>query len=131
MLLLDALGEDIERAMGRRLRGGVKIHGFGQQLYPGGDPRGAELLRRLPEIEAKPDRTSVVERILDIAAEREFPPPNAEFGLGALAFLAEMPPGSSQAIVIIARAAGWIAHAIEEYASSSSFRARAAYIGPR
>jgi citrate synthase len=131
VLLLDALHEDVERAMGRRLRGGVRIHGFGQELYPSGDPRGAELVRRLPDLGATPERVAVVERLLAIAAERDFPPPSAEFGLGALAFLAEMAPGSSQAIAILARVAGWIAHALEEYGNSTTFRARATYVGPR
>jgi citrate synthase len=131
VLLLDALHEDVERAMGRRLRGGVRIHGFGQELYPDGDPRGAELVRRLPDLGARPERVAVVERLLEIAAERDFPPPSAEFGLGALAFLAEMAPGSSQAIAILARVAGWVAHALEEYGNSTTFRARATYVGPR
>lgn len=131
VLLLDALNEDVERAMGRRLRGGVRIHGFGQELYPGGDPRGAELVRRLPDLAARPERVAVVERMLEIAAERDFPAPSAEFGLGALAFLAEMTPGCSQAIAILARAAGWVAHALEEYGRSTTFRARATYVGPR
>jgi citrate synthase len=93
--------------------------------------RGAELVRRLPDLGARPERVAVVERLLEIAAEREFPPPNAEFGLGALAFLAEMAPGCSQAIATLARVAGWVAHALEEYGNSTTFRARATYVGPR
>jgi citrate synthase len=129
-LLLDAAAEDVEHAMGKRLRGGQMIHGFGQALYPSGDPRGAELLRRLPEIHGRPERAAIIDRMLHIAAERQFPPPNAELGLGALSFMAEMVQGSGQAIAILARAAGWIGHACEEYASSNTFRARATYVGP-
>lgn len=130
-LLADALSEDVQRAMGSRLRHGRAIQGFGQRLYPTGDPRGAELLRRLPELAASRSRVAVVDRMLAIAEERQFAPPNAELGLGALSFLSEMVPGASQGIAVLARTAGWIAHAIEEYGSGHEpFRTRAVYLGP-
>src|SRR5918998_405134 len=37
--------EDARKVMAGRLRRGEQIPGFGHSLYPGGDPRGAELLR--------------------------------------------------------------------------------------
>ncbi len=54
-----------------------------------------------------------------------------DLGLGALSFCAEMIPGAGQAISTIGKAAGWLAHAMEEYASPTLFRIRADYIGPR
>jgi citrate synthase len=42
-----------------------------------------------------------------------------------------MIPGASEAIFVLARTAGWIAHALEEYAQRTSFRVRATYIGAR
>ena len=42
-----------------------------------------------------------------------------------------MIPGAGQAIATIGKVAGWLAHAMEEYASPTRFRTRAAYIGPR
>jgi citrate synthase len=42
-----------------------------------------------------------------------------------------MPVGATEAIFVIARTAGWIAHALEEYGESPlRFRARAVYNGP-
>ena len=99
-------------------------------LYPNGDPRGAELLSRLAEAAGEPARHAVVERVLAMGAAQGFPAPNVDLGLGALAFCAEMIPGAGQAIATLGKVAGWLAHAMEEYAEPTRFRTRAAYIGP-
>ena len=131
-MLEDALGVGPERAMGERLRQtGTVPHGFGMPLYPRGDPRGRELLTRLEQVDGQPERHAVVERILELASERGFPPPNVDLGLGALSFCAEMPHESGQAIATLAKVAGWLAHALEEYANPTRFRSRAYYVGPR
>jgi citrate synthase len=55
---------------------------------------------------------------------------NVDFGLGALAYAMQMPVGATEAIFAIARTAGWIAHALEEYGERPlRFRARALYDG--
>ena len=59
------------------------------------------------------------------------PAPNVDFALAALAHLAAMRRGSSEAIFAIARVAGWLGHAIEEYASGATFRPRSIYVGVR
>jgi citrate synthase len=132
LLLDEAVSGDAERAIGERLRRtGTTPHGFGMPLYPGGDPRGAELLVRIRDIGGDPARHAVVDRVLKVARDRGFPPPNVDLGLGALAFCAEMVPGAGQAISTFGKAAGWLAHAMEEYADPTRFRSRAAYVGSR
>ena len=42
-----------------------------------------------------------------------------------------MPDGAGEAIFAVGRTAGWIAHAIEEYARPTPLRPRAVYTGPR
>jgi citrate synthase len=129
-LLAEALAGDPGRTIGERLRRvGSAVYGFGMALYPDGDPRGAELLARLPEISGRPDRHAVVERVRAIGQARGFPPPNVDLGLGAVAFCGEMIPGAGQAIATLGKVSGWLAHAMEEYASPTRFRTRAAYIG--
>ncbi|HEX6394028.1 MAG TPA: citrate synthase [Acidimicrobiales bacterium] len=131
-MLEDCLEVGPERAVGERLRRtGSVPHGFGMPLYPDGDPRGAELLSRLGEVGGPAEKHEVVDRVLAIASERGFPPPNVDLGLGALSFCAGMPPESGQAIATLAKIAGWLAHALEEYADPSRFRSRAYYVGPR
>ena len=129
-LLREAEVDGAERAIGERLRRtGAAVHGFGMPLYPDGDPRGAELLARLVQLDGPPGRVDVVRRVLDVGASRGFPPPNVDLGLGALAFCAEMVIGAGQAIATLGKVAGWLAHAMEEYAEPTRFRTRAAYIG--
>lgn len=118
-----------ERALGEQLRrSGETPHGFGMPLYPHGDPRGRELLARLSTT-APPERWEVVQAVIDVAAGRGFPAPNFDLGLGALSFCSRMVPGAGQAIFTFAKVAGWLAHAMEEYADPTRFRIRADYVG--
>ena len=43
-----------------------------------------------------------------------------DFALGALTYAARMPAEAATAIFAIARVAGWIAHAAEEYAGTAA-----------
>jgi citrate synthase len=53
-------------------------------------------------------------------------PPNSDFALGAFAFAAHLPDDAGETIFAIARTAGWLAHALEEYEEAPlRFRARA------
>jgi citrate synthase len=113
------------------LRTGGLVSGFGQPLYPEGDPRARALLSRLPSLGLPAERLAVIDGVLSLAAERGYPAPNVDFALGALSMAAEMVRGAGEAIFAIGRTAGWIGHAMEEYASPGTFRTRATYVGPR
>lgn len=115
-------------ALGDVLGRGAPLHGFGQALYPGGDPRATELLGRLRALQVD---LAAVDGLLQLAASRRMPPPNCDFALAALAQATLMVPGASEAIFVLARTAGWVAHALEEYEQRTPFRLRAAYVGPR
>ncbi|MCB0978616.1 MAG: helix-turn-helix domain-containing protein [Acidimicrobiales bacterium] len=106
------------------------IEGFGHELYPRGDPRAVALIDRLEDLDAPGDRLAVVRGVLAVAAHRGLPPPTVDLALAAVAFCADMPPGSGEAVFALARAAGWIAHAIEQYGQPTFMRARVDYIGP-
>ena len=86
------------------------VSGFGHPVHRHGDPRVAPLLEAVYEISTDEDR-AVIEN-----ARRAAPRPlNADFALGALTYAARMPAEAATAIFAIARIAGWIAHAAEEY----------------
>jgi citrate synthase len=133
---IEALLDGIERpelaaaAIGRRLRRGERLRGFGNRLYPDGDPRAAFLLARLRAAAAGSPRLAVVEALLETAGRRGLPHPNVDLALAALAHVATMTRGAGEAIFAVARSAGWIAHALEEYARDAPIRPRAVYIGP-
>jgi citrate synthase len=122
--------EDVERAIARQLRGGERLAGFGHTLYRERDPRAVLLLSRLRRTFSGNLRIDVVERVLAVAAERGLPAPNIDLALAAFVHLARMAPGSSSVIFALARCAGWIAHALEQYAEEGLIRPRAVYTGP-
>ena len=118
------------RVLGERLRRGERLRGLGHPLYPDGDPRAAHLLARLRRAAGGSPRLAVVEALLDATRRRGLPPPNVDLALAALGHVAEMTRGSGEAIFAVARVAGWLAHALEEYDRAIPIRLRAVYTGP-
>jgi citrate synthase len=133
---IEALLDEIDRpeqaaaVVGARLRRGERLRGFGHRLYPDGDPRGRFLLTRLRTTAAGSPRMAVVDALLEATTHRGLPDPNVDLALAALAHVTTMTRGAAEAIFAIARTAGWIAHALEEYARNTPIRPRAIYTGP-
>ena len=61
---------------------------------------------------------------------RALPEPNIDFALAVLASCAGMIRGAGEVIFAVARTAGWLAHALEEYTARTPLRPRAVYTGP-
>lgn len=117
------------QVIGERLRQGQRIPGFGHGLHRAGDPRAALLLQLLAGAYGDAPRWPVVASVLGASRERGLPEANIDFALAALAHLAELRHGASEAIYALGRSAGWLAHAIEEYGHRSAIRPRAIYVG--
>jgi citrate synthase len=113
----------------RRPEPGVLAPGFGHPLYDRGDPRVAPLLEGATEYPRGRERLSALLRVVDDMAAHGAPPPNLDLGLYALATALRLPPGSASAIFAVGRIAGWMAHAMEQYASGTMIRPRARYVG--
>jgi citrate synthase len=118
------------RVLGERLRRGERLRGFGHPLYPDGDPRAAHLLARLRQAAAGSPRMAVVDALVAATRRRGLPPPNVDLALAALGHVAGMTRGAGEAIFAVGRAAGWLAHALEEYKRGTPIRLRAVYTGP-
>jgi citrate synthase len=121
---------DAASVVGTRLRQGERLRGFGHRLYPDGDPRADALLAHLRRAAGGSPRLEVVEAVLETTGRRGLPAPNVDFALAALAHVTGMTRGAGEAIFAVARTAGWIAHALEEYARDTPIRPRALYTGP-
>ena len=121
--------EQADAIIHAHLSRGDPLWGFGHPVYSDRDPRAAALLRLLLGSAPARQRTTI-NRILAFTAENSLPPPNIDFALAALAHCWSLSRGAGQAIFAVARAAGWIAHAIEEYERKASYRIRATYTGP-
>ena len=102
-------------AVARLLRQGERVPGFGHPLYPGGDPRATALLGLLRESGPNARRMAIVDGVLDAINRRHPMEPNIDFALAALAFTSMMPNDSGETIFALARSAGWVAHALEEF----------------
>jgi citrate synthase len=115
----------------RLLEQGQRVPGFGHPVYRDIDPRAAYLLEKLTALVKAADRR-VLDAVMHSAAASVPVKPNIDFALGAFAFATAMPLGATEAIFAIARTAGWLAHALEEYGEAPlRFRARAIYIGAK
>jgi len=119
-----------ERAVAQALKTHGRVPGMGHPLYDEADPRAACLLELLLPLAGRRDRTTI-EGVLAAATATANAQPNIDLATAALAFATQMPSAATEAIFDIARIAGWIAHAIEEYGEAPlRFRTRALYAGP-
>jgi citrate synthase len=115
--------------IGRRLRSGERVPGFGHSVYRDRDPRADALLARLEAEWSEEDDWVPVRGLLDVMGARALPAPNVDFALATVCHLYRLEPGAGEAVFAVARCAGWIAHAIEEYPHRLRFRPRAVYVG--
>jgi citrate synthase len=130
MLAAAAGPQDVTRAVGSLLRRGERIPGFGHFVYRAGDPRAAFLLAEIRARAPGSPRLEVADALVREVVGRGLPTPNIDFALAVLASVAGMVAGAAEAVFAVARTAGWIGHALEEYARHTPLRPRARYTGP-
>ncbi|AUG81400.1 citrate synthase [Kitasatospora sp. MMS16-BH015] len=116
------------------LRTGRPIPGLGHRLYPQGDPRAAALLAAVGDLPGAGPVLAAVEDLVRAAGGHRSPAAetaNVDLALAAFAHLAGMSVEAGEVIFSVARTAGWLAHAMEEYqAPPLRMRARGVYTGP-
>jgi citrate synthase len=128
-LLRAAADRDVRVAVGAHLAAGDPLPGFGHFLYPDGDPRATALLD-LVRSATTARRAAVIDDVISTVRDRTGIEPNVDIGLAALAFCTGMGRDAGEAIFAIARSAGWIAHALEEYGETPlRFRPVTQYVG--
>jgi citrate synthase len=106
-----------------RLARAAPTPGFGHPLYPEGDPRAAALIEACPPSE---DLAALLNAVESGTGERA----NIDFALVAMAEALGLPRDAPFLLFAVARAAGWIAHAVEEGSGGRLIRPRARYVGP-
>jgi citrate synthase len=105
--------------------------GFGHTIYPAGDPRAA-LLKRVAKTTAKRKGRKVFETALKVEEavwKREGLRPNLDFYLTVCVRMIGFAHGMPAAIFAMGRAAGWIAHSLEQSADNRLIRPRMRYHG--
>jgi citrate synthase len=121
---------DAPRVVGELLRRGERIPGFGHFVYETDDPRSVKLLSMIRDFAPDSVRLAVADAVLAEASRRALPEPNIDFALAALVDVAGLIRGAGEAVFAVARCAGWLAHALEEYARRTPIRPRGIYTGP-
>jgi citrate synthase len=121
---------DAPRVVGELLRDGRRVPGFGHVVYVDDDPRVPPILDAVRAAAVDRRRLAVVDAVVEAASARTPVTANVELAVAALAFTAHMPSDGSDLVFALARTAGWLAHALEEYGEPPlRFRGRAVYVG--
>ena len=129
LLLRDSGQRGVAVAVGELLRSGRRVPGFGHKVYAR-DPRFNVLWKVLEGSGLPQGRIDVASRVLEFAAERVPVQPNIDFAGAALAYAAGMHSDAFEAVFLVARMAGWVAHTLEEYGEAPlRFRTRSLYVG--
>ena len=117
------------RALADHLRRGEEIPGFGQPLYPDGDPRGKALLDLASEIAPESPAVELARALAEAGRELIRERPTIDLGLVTLARALGLSECTPLALFALGRTIGWLGHAIEEYGLGRLIRPRAAYTG--
>lgn len=116
------------------LRGGRSVPGLGHRLYPGPgpDPRARALFARLESVPAARDALAAAREVEATAARQGTSHANVDLALAVLTVASGMPPEAGETVFAVGRTAGWIAHALEEYAERPlRLRPVGQYCGPK
>jgi citrate synthase len=111
----------------------ARVPGFGHRVYKVDDARARVLKGMAAAMAAATGRGrlfEVAERVYDATTARTGLPVNVDFFSAVVYDALGIPPDFCTSIFAVGRAAGWCAHALEQYADNRLIRPRADYVGP-
>ena len=115
---------------GQALERSLEVHGlypgFGNYFFPHGDPRAGLLIDMVRDATTAKAVLKTAQEVMDVARIHAHALPNIDMALAVFALANNMPPHAGEVILTVARTAGWLAHALEEYSElPARIRARA------
>ncbi|MFE4858668.1 citrate/2-methylcitrate synthase [Streptomyces sp. NPDC056670] len=114
------------------LRSGRRVPGLGHRLYPREDPRAQALFALLGAIPQAADALAAARDVVETTARHTALYANVDLALAVMSVAFGMPAEAGETVFAVARTAGWIAHALEEYAERPlRMRPSGHYTGPR
>jgi citrate synthase len=137
-----AASGDIAAWAEQKLAAGERLMGFGHRVFRLGDPRAAILHGALQRLAAefgpgvgRLALAAEIERAVGAASARLKPgrpplQPNVEINAALLLDAVGLPRDAFTPVFAIARAAGWLAHAMEQRKAGRLVRPSSAYVGP-
>lgn len=137
--LIDAAEQqaDLTGWLETKLRGGERLMGFGHRVFSGNDPRAEAMRQALDRMGPMAGRLAFARRLeaaVAEAIERVKPgrklPPNVEIMAALLLDAVGIPRQGFTPVFAVGRAAGWIAHALEQRKTGRMIRPTSAYVGP-
>lgn len=114
-MLTDVLERGAGPVVAEHLRAGRRVPGLGHRLYRTADPRAQVLFERLAALPEAQSVLAAAHAVTETAATHLPLPANVDLALATLSVATAMPPEAGETIFAVARTAGWIAHALEEY----------------
>lgn len=121
-----------EHAVDTHNAGGAALPGCGHIVYRHRDPRAEAVLSQLETHEPRRDVLAAVAAVRRGAANSPSGFVNSDLALAAFTLRYRMVPDAAETIFAVARIAGWVAHAIEEYREPRlRFRPEGVYTGVR
>lgn len=132
-MLLDVLDQGTAvPVIADELRAGRRIPGLGHRLYVGEDPRARVLFGLLEQVPRAEPALLAARDIVATTARHTPLHANVDLALAVLTASCGMPATAGETIFAVARTAGWIAHALEEYGERPMrMRPVGHYVGPR
>ncbi|MEU9590638.1 citrate synthase [Streptomyces sp. NPDC048193] len=132
-MLLEVLDQgSAAPVIAEELRAGRRIPGLGHRLYPGEDPRARALFTLLEDIPGAAPTLAAARDVVATTARHTPLHANVDLALAVFTASSGMPVTASETIFAVARTAGWIAHALEEYGERPlRMRPSGLYSGPR
>jgi len=104
--------------------GGASLPGFGNLIYPQGDPRGQYLFELAVNL-AAPKALADIQLLVELAQTEAGLSVSLEVGLVALARALGLPARSASALWAVGRSTGWVAHVMEQRLAGTLIRPRA------
>ncbi|MFC4950871.1 citrate synthase [Pseudonocardia sp. GCM10023141] len=117
-MLLDALERGSVAVVAEHVRSGQRVPGLGHRVYRSADPRAEALFALLTALPQARGAVTLAREIAEIMSRSQALPANVDLALAALSVAFGMPAHAGETIFAVARTAGWIAHALEEYAAA-------------
>ncbi|MFF0202016.1 citrate synthase [Streptomyces sp. NPDC005017] len=132
-MLLEVLDQgDAAPVVADELRAGRRVPGLGHRLYSGEDPRARVLFGLLEEIPNAGPALAAARHVVETAARHTPLHANVDLALAVFTASAGMSSTAGETIFAVARTAGWIAHALEEYGERPlRMRPSGLYVGPK
>ncbi|WP_406366021.1 citrate/2-methylcitrate synthase [Streptomyces sp. NBC_01546] len=114
------------------LRAGRRVPGLGHRLYRGEDPRAQALFARLEGLPQAAPALAAAREVAAVMARQGGLHANVDLALAVLTVSCGMAAEAGETVFAVARTAGWIAHALEEYQERPlRMRPSGEYHGPR